>query len=1362
MSSTSRTARIFLSSTFRDFGEERDLLVRKVFPGLRERLKDRFVELVDVDLRWGITAEQAERGEVLPICLAEIDRARPFFVGLLGERYGWIPPADGYPAHVLEGQPWLEAHRGGKSVTELEILHGVLNDPKMAGRALFYFRSAEFAQRKGGDYVPASAEDARRQSELKERIRKSGFPVVEDYADPTALAERLEADLWTVLDETFPAAEVPDAVSREAMRHEAYAAPRRGLYLGGEAYLKALDEALASGQQWILIGGQSGGGKSALIANWTGALEKTHEDLVLHVHYLGATADASDPVSLVRRLVEAIRRVVGSEDEVPGDPEKLLEAVPLWLANASSWAGLKGKRFVIVIDALNGLTDRRDLRWFPSFLPERVQLVVSSLPGEVQDHLREKAEWTEVAVRPLDRGKAEELFVTYLRRFNKELPPDLVSRIMDHELVANPLFLRTLAEELRLFGVHERLGERLDHYLTSRTVDDLFERVLERVEEDNGADAVRKVMVGLWASRAGLTEEEIRAYANLKPAPWAYIRNALGNALLEGSGRIVFGHDYLRIAVSDRYLAGNNTLQNEGQSPEAIAQRQNSHAQLAHWFEDYAFLPEDAPGFRLSDARAAEEVPHQWREARNWGALKTSLTQRDMFEAMVSNRGNQELLSYWLDIEATTDLRIEREYETAWRNWAPEEAAEATGDIANTMQSLLRYSGRFKSDFVEVMARLALSTKTAVYGADNIGIAKDLNELAGLLLEKGDYSAAEPLFRRALVIAEADLGSQHHNVANCLNNLANLLQLRSDFTSAAVLYQRALKMLENYAHVKVRDVLHCINNLAVLRVREAKYAEAEPLYLRALAMSEEEYGPGDPLTASVLNNLGNLYLSKGEFHQAERVYTRALRMLISLLGPEHPDTAQTMLGLANFLSEIGDIESAEDLYLRSLAVLKRAYGEFHRDTAMCMNNLAVLLSDRGDIARAMALHEQVLGIRTKIFGERSPEVAMSLSNIGSLHKESGDLEVAEGFCRRSLDLVDSPLGPMHSDVASIISCLANVLYSKREFTEAEALFRKAVDIRENSIGPNYIGIADDISRIAQILCRSGHYAQAELLFRRAIEIQELTFGPDHIVTAGGIRNLAKYMIETRNGKAAEELCRRALNIRESVLGLENTETATSMDDLATALNLQKYYVDAEPIYAKALAIRKVVLGREHPDTAGSLINLAVLYANMGELSKAEKYCRESLEIRRIVLGSGDPATMNSVRFLTSLLEKCGRSADAESILSRGDFVSITAFAKAICCARSSDCISAFDFLAGVISAERYDLLWGKDIQNLVNADLREKIESAVRVRGLTEDMMKIPISKKLPLEKELRSIIGRNSKIGLKELIRDLGEHLFG
>ncbi len=83
----------------------------------------------------------------------ELDRSRPFFVGLLWELYGWVPATDHYAPDLLERQPWLDELRGGESVTELEILHGVLNDPKMAGRALFYFRSSVYAGKKGGAYT---------------------------------------------------------------------------------------------------------------------------------------------------------------------------------------------------------------------------------------------------------------------------------------------------------------------------------------------------------------------------------------------------------------------------------------------------------------------------------------------------------------------------------------------------------------------------------------------------------------------------------------------------------------------------------------------------------------------------------------------------------------------------------------------------------------------------------------------------------------------------------------------------------------------------------------------------------------------------------------------------------------------------------------------------------------------------------------------------------------------------------------------------------------------------------------------------------------------------------------------------------
>ena len=76
-SATSRQIRVFLSSTFRDFMEERDLLVKRVFPELRRKARERGVELVEVDLRWGITEEESRQGKVLPICLAEINRCRP-------------------------------------------------------------------------------------------------------------------------------------------------------------------------------------------------------------------------------------------------------------------------------------------------------------------------------------------------------------------------------------------------------------------------------------------------------------------------------------------------------------------------------------------------------------------------------------------------------------------------------------------------------------------------------------------------------------------------------------------------------------------------------------------------------------------------------------------------------------------------------------------------------------------------------------------------------------------------------------------------------------------------------------------------------------------------------------------------------------------------------------------------------------------------------------------------------------------------------------------------------------------------------------------------------------------------------------
>ena len=86
-----RTVRVFLSSTFRDMHAERDHLVKVTFPSLRERLLPYRVELYDIDLRWGITEDEAKNEKVIGLCLDQVDECRPFFLAFLGHRYGWVP-----------------------------------------------------------------------------------------------------------------------------------------------------------------------------------------------------------------------------------------------------------------------------------------------------------------------------------------------------------------------------------------------------------------------------------------------------------------------------------------------------------------------------------------------------------------------------------------------------------------------------------------------------------------------------------------------------------------------------------------------------------------------------------------------------------------------------------------------------------------------------------------------------------------------------------------------------------------------------------------------------------------------------------------------------------------------------------------------------------------------------------------------------------------------------------------------------------------------------------------------------------------------------------------------------------------------
>jgi hypothetical protein len=116
-SSHVRQIRVFISSTFRDMHAERDHLVTVVFLELRQRIKQLGLEFFDVDLRWGVPEKDAngETANSWEYCRQWIDRVDPFFICLLGQRYGWAPE----PRHFRDTADRQRQEQEPRSITDL-------------------------------------------------------------------------------------------------------------------------------------------------------------------------------------------------------------------------------------------------------------------------------------------------------------------------------------------------------------------------------------------------------------------------------------------------------------------------------------------------------------------------------------------------------------------------------------------------------------------------------------------------------------------------------------------------------------------------------------------------------------------------------------------------------------------------------------------------------------------------------------------------------------------------------------------------------------------------------------------------------------------------------------------------------------------------------------------------------------------------------------------------------------------------------------------------------------------------------------------------------------------------------------------
>jgi hypothetical protein len=776
MSISWQTISVFISSTFDDMNGERDYLVKRVFPELREWCEKRKLRLVDIDLRWGVTEEDATQNKnTLKICLHQIDKSRPFFLNFLGQRRGWVPEKKDISSDTCLKCPALKDYIGNSSITELEILHAIINPlthKERAKHAFFYIRDGSYVdhlphdppllrkiytnhgildpvKRKAADdqlqewretetrkgrlihkktdcpthaysakwdasastpellvplrhpstrqcpslftqysnkcpkdcnqkwwcsrwveeagveisYPNLTVKEETGQQKAQEFNRKLTKGRLTDFtSDEKELSDVIIRDLKKAIKDEFPERfqdeeNIPEEsdLQKELDQQEQFLQLNSEGFIDRKEYFKQIDTYSAEKTERLFVLTAAGGlGKTMLLANWINHFRKenTGEKTPVFYRFIGASDRSTSPDSLLRYLLREMKETAGLfNNEIPDNPEELRKVWPELLEKIG-----KLQKTIIVIDGINQLeSGLSDLNWIPQPVPYGIKLVISfKKEGNEAKNLyriyKENSSVTLVEMQPFSKpDDREQLIKKYLERYIKQLDDYQIKKIINFPGADNPLFLKAILSELRVFGAFVNLTDKITRAEFGATPDTAFDAVLNRLENDPAYSPVAPkiavpLLFGLLShARHGLSEEELVGIflQELKWKDTEDARVALKDSirlilrqvrpfLARRDGRHDFFYESFRIAALQRYRTDSDPYQ----YPKKLGHEW--HQALTDYFNRLA-CPNNQREWNKAPIRAISELPYQINRINSDNSTEKLFCDLTFIEASISN-----------------------------------------------------------------------------------------------------------------------------------------------------------------------------------------------------------------------------------------------------------------------------------------------------------------------------------------------------------------------------------------------------------------------------------------------------------------------------------------------------------------------------------------------------------------------------------------------------------------------------------------------------------------------------------------------------------------------------------------------------
>lgn len=1129
-----RDIMFFLSSTFEDMEEERQA-VKSAITSLQDLAYKKGVTLRLVDLRLGVEVDvdndgkEIYNGKTVKACLESIDRCKPYFIGLLGNRYGWQPSLDELGGTVPEH--FKDKHRDivdnaikeSKSITEMEIILGVFEN-RDAYASFYIADEYEYSLMSEVDYIlmhleknkkrekPLSESEIRKkytyyrenkilkakQDKLKKQVIIRGLVRNSSFKNKEELFRSVYEDI-----EEYLYREYPDNIrdkERRIIQEEAFLKHKTLSYIDRGNYIDRIEDYVGKVKgdsphygpldynKALIVRGKSGIGKSTLIAQWQKEYQKDN-DIDIFSYYIGSNGTGNKETDIISQILNDLkkREVEIYDKDIPSEVEELRPALFEWIHKSQ-------EKTIIIIDGINQITEGKDYYWMPFSLPENIAMIVSIAEDDPRplNQLREVLKINssnEIEIKGLSSTE-EKSFIENefkLRYGKNDVPRTIYEEIeaVDINLRSNPLFLETLLGEIVEYANYDQLKVFINNYVVDCNnnglinMDDMFTNVFKRRKEEYRSEIVSMILALIYVSKNGIEEDTLYTIINsnskkkISNLEFAQIISSMRRFFLRFAGKIKLGHDYIRRSV---------------ENIEDIDFEFSSNC-IIDYINNIGLFKKEKISYDT-----LEELIFQYKFLNKNRELKNLLSEIKVFLAIGKSSLYGESLAHLLNNNELVNDILESIYKDA--KYIEEE------ELMSSLLNYMRYYG--------------------------------LNDEA-LKLAKKNYSQKK-----------ISLGENHPNTLKSLDDMGNMLKAQGK-------YEESLSF-----HRKCYDKR-----------------------LRILGDSHVD-------TLISLNNIGILLESQGEFEESLKIHEKCYAKRKIILGEKHPLTIESQDDIGSALESLGRYEEAIDFYEKSYELRKEVLGEKHHDTLISLNNLAFTLKSHGKYEESLKCHMKCYEDEMEVMGEQHVDTLASLDNIGSVLKSLARFEESLEYREKCYLQRVEVLGENHPDTLTSLNNMGSSLNALGRSEEALKYYEECYNRSKIVLGENHPDTLITMNNVGVLLELTGEYDESlkchEKCYHQKIEVLGEKH-PETLISLGNIGRTLKSMERYEESFDCHEKCYKE---KVEALGEKHPETLNSLNNLALAFESLAKYKEALKYFEECYMKRRELLGESHPKTLDTL------------------------------------------------------------------------------------------------------------------------------------------------------------------------------